>query len=162
MNVNKTNSSQCNDPLLNQQRQPKKCHGNRKDQRFRKKCRARGMKQAKIDKQLARRKQIQNKKNSTKTNAKNKDDNTMRVPISTNIPNQLTTTMTSLNKRKRHISLQALNTNQMIGTSTSSISLAQPLLKKTKNENNKIILDSSIIVIDNNIMNMNYRLVIIL
>ncbi|CAF3586434.1 unnamed protein product, partial [Adineta steineri] len=140
---------QDNVPISNQQPQRKKCHGNRQDQRFRRKCRAQGMNATLIEKKLARRKQIQNKKTSTKNNVTNTSNNTVNVPVST---------MTNLSKRKRDLSLQALNTtNQIIGKSTSSISLAQPLMKKTKKENNKIIIDSSIIVIDNNIMNTNYR-----
>ncbi|CAF4384041.1 unnamed protein product, partial [Adineta steineri] len=147
-NINNMNR-QDNVPISNQQPQRKKCHGNRQDQRFRRKCRAQGMNATLIEKKLARRKQIQNKKTSTKNNVTNTSNNTVNVPVST---------MTNLSKHKRDLSLQALNTtNQIIGKSTSSISLAQPLMKKTKKENNKIIIDSSIIVIDNNIMNTNYR-----
>ena len=46
----------------NQQLQRKQCHGNRKDQRFRKKYRAQGMKSENIEKKLARGKQIEMKK----------------------------------------------------------------------------------------------------
>jgi hypothetical protein len=80
MNINNTNR-QHNVPMLNQQPEEKKCHGNRKDQHFRKKCRARGMKPKQIEKKLARRKQIQNKKNSSKTDAKHSNDTTMKASL---------------------------------------------------------------------------------
>ncbi|CAF4454495.1 unnamed protein product, partial [Adineta steineri] len=44
--------------LVDQQRRTMKCHGNRRDQRFRKKCRQRGMKSAIIEQLLNERKQI--------------------------------------------------------------------------------------------------------
>ena len=116
--------------------QRKKCHGNRKDQRFRKKYRAQGMKPENIEKKLARRKQIEKIKTSTKNND----------------------SATNLNKRQREISIQELNTNHRLEKSTSSISMAKPLTKK---EMNKTILHSFIVIINNKTMNMNYRLVIL-
>ena len=88
--------------------QRKKCHGNRKDQRFRKKYRAQGMKPENIEKKLARRKQIEKIKTSTKNND----------------------SATNLNKRQREISIQELNTNHRLEKSTNSISMTQPLTKK--------------------------------
>jgi len=161
MNVNVTNR-QDNVPMPNQRPEGKKCHGNRRDQRFRKKWRARKLKPAKIEKKLIRRKQIQNKKSSTTNNVNNANDNTMEISASTNISNRPTTMTTiNFNKRKRDISLQELNVNQTIGNSNSSICLAPPTLKRTKKKNHKIIVDSSNIIINNNTMNMNYRFVIL-
>jgi hypothetical protein len=59
MNVNNTNEQF--DHQLRNQKQRKKCHGNRKDQRFRKKCRTRGMKSETVErhKQVSRPLQIQ-------------------------------------------------------------------------------------------------------
>jgi hypothetical protein len=161
MNVNVTNR-QDNVPISNQRPEGKKCHGNRRDQRFRKKCRARKLKPAKIEKKLIRQKQIWDKKNSTTSIVNNTNDNTMTIPVSTNISNRPTTITTiNFNKRKRDISLQELNINQTIGNSNSLISLAPPSLKRRNKENPKIIVDSSNIIINNNIMNMNYRFVIL-
>ncbi|CAF4038986.1 unnamed protein product [Adineta steineri] len=47
--------------LVDQQRRTTKCHGNRRDQRFRKKCRKRGIKSAIIEELLNERKQIPNR-----------------------------------------------------------------------------------------------------
>ena len=86
-----------NNDRSNQQAQRKKCHGNRKDQRFRKKYRAQGMKPENIEKKLARRKQIEKIKTSTKNNDKHTTDSA-----------------TNLNKRQREISIQELNTNHTL------------------------------------------------
>ena len=128
----------------NQQLQRKQCHGNRRDQRFRKQRRALGMKPENIEKKLARRKQIEKLKNSTKNNDKHTTDS-----------------VTNLTKRNPEISLQQLNTNHILAKSTSSISMAQPLTKKTKKEMNKTILHSFIVIINDKTTNMNYRLVIL-
>ena len=50
MNTNQINRQQ---PSV-----PKRCHGNRSNQRFRRKCRAKGMKPAKIEKLLQHRNQL--------------------------------------------------------------------------------------------------------
>jgi hypothetical protein len=153
-----------------QQQQKKKCHGNRRDQRFRKKRRARGIKPEKIEKQLARQKQIWNKNDSTKNNDVNNTTTTTnhsitKVPILTNISNQTaaattttTTTGTPSIKRKRDLSSYELNSNQITekslpttATTTTnntngSLSPTQPLVKKKK-----IMIEPSMIV--------NYRFV---
>ncbi|CAF4961173.1 unnamed protein product, partial [Rotaria socialis] len=114
------------------QRKKKKCHGNRKDQRFRRKCRAKGMKSRKIEKLLLRRKIIHDKK-------KNPIDNPMKNPInSNNKPDHENVSSTEINstrnltKRKRDISVQDIKSNTRIPKSTSSISVLQPKLKKMK------------------------------
>ena len=71
-------------PLLNQQpqQQRKKCHGNRRNQRFRRRCRAEKMKPTKIEKLIKKRNRI---------HEKNRKNNRSQ-PIST--------AATNLNKRK--------------------------------------------------------------
>ncbi|CAF1297315.1 unnamed protein product [Adineta steineri] len=67
MNTNDA-TIQDNCPLVDQQQQQqqriKKCHGNQRDQRFRKICRKRGMQQAKIEQLLNKKKQINNNQNN--------------------------------------------------------------------------------------------------
>jgi hypothetical protein len=47
--INENNSS---DQIVEKKKRRRKCHGNRKVQRFRKKCRARGMKPRNIEKKV--------------------------------------------------------------------------------------------------------------
>ncbi|CAF1435944.1 unnamed protein product, partial [Adineta steineri] len=85
----------------NNQQSKIKCHGNRRDQRFRRKCRKSGMEPTEIKKLLE-----------------------------SNKSKQSTTTATiDLNKRKRNISLQELRANSTVPKSTSSISILQPSSK---------------------------------
>lgn len=157
MNVNDTNR-QNHVPVSNQRPEGSKCHGNRKDQRFGKKCRARGLKAARIEKLLDRRKQIRNKKNPTKNTLRNTNHLTAKGPVSSDA-SHLTMMMPNLNKRKRDLFVAQSNINPTkIGKSTSSMALTQPSLKKKK----KILVDPSIFETTNNIMNTNYRFVIIL
>lgn len=170
MDTNNINSEQQRQQLRN------KCHGNRRDQRFRKKRRARGIKPEKIEKQLVRQRQIWNKNNSTKDkNVNNTSHATTSVPLSTHLLNQTTTTTTTttngnFNKRKRDSSLYELSTNQAIDkpslsttttTIPSSISSTQPPLKKTKTEKRKILIEPSMMVINHALMNTNYRSVLV-
>ncbi|CAM4846162.1 unnamed protein product [Rotaria magnacalcarata] len=118
--------------LVQSQIKKKKCHGNREDQRFRRKCRAKGMKSRKIEKLLLRRKLIHHKK---KNPADNKMKNTMKFNNKSDHENVSSTEinlMRNLTKRKRDISLQDIKSNTRISKSTSSISVAQPKLKKMK------------------------------
>ncbi|CAF3028976.1 unnamed protein product, partial [Rotaria sp. Silwood2] len=160
MNVNNINTED-NVPIPNQPLQKKKCHGNRKDQRFRKKCRVRGINPEKIEQKLARRKQIKQKKNSAKRNVKETNKSAVTVPNSANIRNQpTTTTMTTrrgINKRKRDTSLQELNTNQALTKSSPSITTTKPLAKKTKKHHRKTIINSCILIINGDSVNRNYR-----
>ena len=97
----------------------KKCRGNRRDQRFRRKCRAQHMEPAKIEKLLKKRHRIQ-KKNQQK----------ILIKHTTNT----NTTITNLNKRKRDVSLQQLSTaNGTITQSQNQQSTEQSSLKKIKN-----------------------------
>jgi hypothetical protein len=132
----------------------KKCHGNRRNQRFRRKCRAEHMKPAKIEKLIKKRNHIYKKNEKTKSN---KDTTKLRsdlVPSGQNYQSQpILKTTTCLNKRKRDISSQQISStiaNQTILKSTSSISILQSSSKKMKNISE---------IINNNDINkhINYR-----
>jgi hypothetical protein len=112
-----------------QQAQPqekKKCRGNRRDQRFRRKCRALHMEPAKMEKLIKKRHRIQKKdqkKNPT-------------IKHTTNMNTGSTGAAANLNKRKRDVSLQQLSTAAATETMTQSRSqqsTEQPALKKIKN-----------------------------
>ncbi|CAF5151865.1 unnamed protein product, partial [Rotaria magnacalcarata] len=114
----------------------KKCHGSRKDQRFRRKCRAKDMKSRKIEKLLLRRKLIHYKK---KNPADNEMKNTMKFnnkPGHENVPSTEINSMRNLTKRKRDISVQEIKLNTGISKSTSSISVVQPKLKMLQRRTN--------------------------
>ena len=49
------NENKSSDQLVEEKKRRRKCHGNRKLQRFRKKCRARGMKPHNIEKKIKKR-----------------------------------------------------------------------------------------------------------
>ena len=132
MDVNDTHI-QVDLPLLDQQNKKKrKCHGNRRDQRFRKKCRARGMKSVKIEQLLNKHKQVEKKNNRSTDYVQHvTDDNskTATVQVSNedfvtgNNPSKSTTTTgTNFSKRKRDVSLQGLKSKSVISKSVSSIS----------------------------------------
>ncbi|CAF4454554.1 unnamed protein product, partial [Rotaria magnacalcarata] len=166
MNVNK--SHPIDDPASahREQKTRKKCIGNRQDQRFRKKCRRRGMKADSIEKLLQAKKKIHN-------NEKNKTNNSTRITTHDN--NILTTSKnlsirnkdppirkkskTNLTKRKRDVSLQQQsNLNTTIPKSTSSISILQPALKKVKHKQ-KTITNTNIssIEVQQNTLKRTYR-----
>jgi hypothetical protein len=165
MNVNDTNIQDDRQLLLNQQ-QTKKCHGNRRDQRFRRKCRARGMKPAKIAKLLNKNKQINQKNNRINDYIRHlANENRKTTTVSNKVSDQssddllkqqMATTTTNLNKRKRDILLHELKSNSTMPKSISSISIMQPLPKKIKKKpmTNPIVQEE-----DNNSINKNYRFV---
>ncbi|CAF2788571.1 unnamed protein product [Rotaria sp. Silwood2] len=148
----------------NQGQGRKKCHGNRKDQRFRKKCRARGMKLDQIEKLLQRHKRIQNEimHHDNKTMRNTTDEHvapTTKLKNTfnrTNDPSVQKNSTTNPNKRKRDISLQYLSSNPTIPKSSSSISIVQPSLKKMKNKK-KITISSRSLKYSNNGIRTNYR-----
>ncbi len=122
------------------QNRGKKCHGNRQNQRFRKRCRAWGMKPKTITKLLEKRNQAKITTTTTTTNNHHQTNNNMNTEptksstaaVQFRVPSkQITTNFT---KRKRDISLQELKTNQGMTKSTSSCSIIQPLPKKMKNK----------------------------
>ncbi|CAF4321297.1 unnamed protein product, partial [Rotaria magnacalcarata] len=166
MNVNK--SHLIDDPVSahRDQKTRKKCIGNRQDQRFRKKCRRRGMKADSIEKLLQAKKKIHNQR-------KNKTNNSTRITTHDN--NILTTSRnlsirnkdpplrekskTNLAKRKRDVSLQQQsNLNTTIPKSASSISILQPALKKVKHKQ-KTITNTNIssIEVQQNTLKRTYR-----
>lgn len=105
----------------NEQPQPeqrKRCHGNRKDQRFRRRCRARSMKEKKIKKLLMKRKKIRHQRHS------NTDNMTEQTRAATANPSM---SITDRPKRKRDD-----RSNTTISKSISSISITPPAPKKMK------------------------------
>ncbi|CAF2047118.1 unnamed protein product [Rotaria magnacalcarata] len=140
----------------------KKCHVNRRNQRFRRKCRAEKMKPAKIEK-LIKKRNRNYKKN--KTNKSNEESTKLKSDLAASAKNYqsqpMLQTTTCFNKRKRDISLQQLSsaiTNQTIPKSTSSISILQSSSKKRKNIS-ETINNNSMINENNNEINkhINYR-----
>ncbi|CAF4078673.1 unnamed protein product, partial [Rotaria sordida] len=142
-------------PILNQQPQPqqKKCHGNRRNQRFRRKCRAHKMKPSKMEKLIKKRNLI-HKKNQKNNSIRRATNSNIELTIRKNNQSQPITTTTDLNKRKRDISLQELSkTNTTISETTSSVSIVQPSSKKMKNLSKTIT--NPIINANNSDMNRN-------
>ncbi|CAF5216731.1 unnamed protein product, partial [Rotaria magnacalcarata] len=135
MDVNVTTVQ--NTLLVQNQRKKKKCHGNRKDQRFRRKCRAKGMESRKIEKLLQRRKIIHHKKkNPTENTIKNAMNSNNQPHPQENVSSTEINSMKNLTKHKRDISVQDIKSNTRIPKSTGSISVAQPKLKKLKRRTN--------------------------
>ncbi|CAF1411371.1 unnamed protein product [Rotaria sordida] len=148
MNSNNINST--NDQQVPTNVQRKKCHGNRRDQRFRRKCRVKGMKPKIIEKLLMKRKQVENQNhNNTKhTNMQKIQSNKQ----TTDINNSSKPTTINPNKRKRDVSSQDLKLNSTLVRSTNT---SQPLSKKIK-EKNKTTTNSSM-QNDNNTNKRKYR-----
>ena len=154
MNPNNTNTNNDQQQFpTNVQR--KKCHGNRRNQRFRRKCRAKGMKPKIIEKLLAKRNQAEDQ-NHNNTNH-SKMQTTESNQHTTDINNSLKSTSINPNKRKRDISLQELKFNSTSILSTSQSSTSQPLSKKIKEKNQTKINSST--QNDNNTNNRKYRFV---
>ena len=170
MDVNDTNI-QADRPLLKQQNKKKrKCHGNRRDQRFRRKCRAREMKSVKIERLLNKRKHAEKKNNrqtdyinevmghtskaTTETITASNEESITR----SNPSKPTTTTSTNFNKRKRDVSLQELKSKSIIPKSISSISIGQPLLKKKKKKKTDT---TTTITTDNMTITNNYQFVFV-
>ena len=140
----------------------KKCHGNRRNQRFRRKCRAEKMKPTEIEKLIKKRNRIYEKNKKTKSN---KESTKLKSDLTTSGQNYqskpILKTAACLNKRKRDISSQQLSStiiNQKIPKTTSSISIVQPSTKKIKNISETMDIDP-IINRNNNDINehINYR-----
>ena len=138
MNVNDDNQYQ--DHLFSNVNRKRKCHGNRKAQRLRKRWRARGMKPTTIEKLLKRKNQTRTIAGSNQTNSNTMVTIGTSNTMSTERQPSLTQTTISNNifKRKRVMSLQDIKSNPMIIKSTSSISMAQSALKKMKNETERM------------------------
>ena len=157
MNVNGTTNTQRQDnnniSLPNQQvQQRKKCHGNRRDQRFRRKCRAQKMQPAKIEKLIKKRHRIQKKnQNNNSTGRTANDNNTNSTTRQNNQHQQTNTTVaptmtTNFNKRKRDISVP-----QFSKITDSSSTLQQSSLQK------KIKHTTNTTITSNPIINTNYQ-----
>lgn len=119
---------------MSQQRNKKKCHGNRNDQRFRKKYRIRGMKPETIEQLLRQRKEIQN---NNKSLYETEQTNMTNV-------NPTTTVVTNTNKRKRDLSIQELNTNETSENLAGTMCVQQLSRKKHRNETKSMIKNVSI------------------
>ena len=164
-----TDETNVHDDVRSHPRQQRKqCHGNRKDQRFRNKCRARGMKSAKIKKLLEKRKQVnhgQNRINAHARDTRGAETNTIApntdltvetivqsVPTASTVP-------ANTHKRKRDESSQSqTGSNPPIPKSISSISMAQPTSKKTKPP----MIRMPLVTMNDGRINKNYRLVFLL
>ncbi|CAF1255732.1 unnamed protein product [Adineta ricciae] len=128
MNVNDI-KQQFNYDEDSNRKQRRKCHGNRRDQRFRKKCRAQGMQIATIKKLLEERDRVRTTNNHTKTSTYNTGSTHMDV--------ESKQIRTNSSKRKRDV-------------------LSQEESKKMKNKPN-IMTISSVVRNNNKIGNTNYR-----
>ena len=133
MNVDDTDG-QATNPVPDQPLQRKKCHGNRRDQRFRRKCRAQKMKPSQIAKRIAKKKRFhrESPKNNSQgqTTSANRESTAREKSHSQPV---VTTSVTHLHKRKREASSQQVpKSNPGIPKTTSSISILQPPSKKQK------------------------------
>lgn len=140
--------------------QRRKSHGNRKNQRFRRRCRARGMRTKKIERLLQHRQrqrksrhEDQHAKESTTSKA-NEQSKTASQPL-------LTTTLSHGPKRKRETSSQThtATSKATIPNSASSISIVLPPAKRTKEKTTATTVHRSFVQIDDQRMNKNYRFV---
>ena len=138
-----------------QQQQKKKCHGNRRDQRFRRKCRAQYMQPAKIEKLIQKRHRLQKK---------DQKNNPIKHTTSANA----TATDTYPNKRKRDLSLDQLSTvaaaAAAIGTTRQSQIqqfAEQPGAKKMKKNTQKKTTSNAMVNGNDPVhMHMKYQYVI--
>ncbi|CAF4890970.1 unnamed protein product, partial [Rotaria socialis] len=126
MNVDDTND--LDDHRLPRQRRRKQCHGNRRDQRFRRKYRKRNMQEKTIKKLLDRRHQAATTTNNNNNNMEIVNSNQR----STTINDTSTSTMINDNKRKRNVLSQEQKLNQIMIKSTSQLLIDPPLSKKMK------------------------------
>lgn len=145
------------DSRLNPLETKKKCHGNRSDQRFRRKWRERGMDQGAIEELLKRRKENTDKHNRRDDYISGVTDDV--IGQGSDRLQQRTTVNSHLSKRKRDASLQELQSHATIPKSTSSLSMSQPVAKKMK-EGSKAVLPR--IEEMTNTTNKNYRSVCLL
>ncbi|CAF5138119.1 unnamed protein product, partial [Rotaria sp. Silwood1] len=127
MNPNDTNTNNDQQQFPTNVRR-KKCHGNRRNQRFRRKCRAKGMKPKTIEKLLMKRNKADNRNhnNTKRTNMQTTESN----KHTTDINNHSKPTSINPNKRKRDVSSQELKLNSTLVRSTSQSSTRQPSSKK--------------------------------
>ncbi|CAF1688369.1 unnamed protein product, partial [Adineta ricciae] len=117
-----------NPPLIIRTQSKKKCHGNRRNRRFRRKWRQRGMKPAKIERLLNERNRTDQNQRISRRDEYFKD---FMDDIYVNVP---ATTEQNINKRKREVPSHELTSTSLIPKSISSISIRQPLKKKMNYE----------------------------
>ena len=110
--------------LIIQTRSRKKCHGNRRNRRFRRKWRKRGMKPSKIEKLLKKRNRTDQNQRISRRDEYFKD---FMNDIYVDVP---ATTEPNVNKRKREVPSHELTSTSVVPKSISSISIRQPLRKK--------------------------------
>lgn len=130
---------------MNNEIRKRKCHGNRKNQRFRKRCRARGMKPATIAKLLERRNRLNMMTGFHQTN-NNMMITTTTTPFGTLSSQQRSSsieTTSNSHKRKRIMSVQDLRVNQATTTSTKKMKkktekMSLPLVQGNEKRINKI------------------------
>ena len=155
MDTDETNNQEDAQPRHQQQR--KKCHGNRKDQRFRRKCRVRGMKSGKIKKLLEKRKKISRRPNRMNGHAKNTrgaetdtvaSSNTLTNGTNARLVVPATTASLNSHKRKRDDVSQSQ-------TRINSISMGQPAPKKTK----AAVIRMPLVTMNDGQINKSYRFV---
>ncbi|CAF5005631.1 unnamed protein product, partial [Rotaria socialis] len=127
MNVDDTND--LDDHRLPRQRRRKQCHGNRRDQRFRRKYRKRNMQEKTIKKLLDRRHQAATTTTTTNNNNMEIVNSNQR---STTINDTSKLAMINDNKRKRDVLSQEQKLNQIMIKSTSQLLIDPPLSKKMK------------------------------
>ena len=128
---------------MNNEIRKRKCHGNRKNQRFRKRCRARGMKPATIAKLLERRNRLNMMTGPQQTN--NHTTITTTIPFDTSSQQRSYSIETTNNshKRKRIMSIQDLRADQATTTSTKKMKkktekMSLPLVQVNEKRINKI------------------------
>ena len=148
-----------NEASVQKEPSERKCHGNRKDQRFRRKCRALGMKSNKIDKLLKKRKQANRQSNQAKVHGKNKAQTKTGVTIvNTSSEPMVIVTAPNPHKRKRNdLSQPTTKSILTIPKSTSSISIAQPTLKKTKKKDKHPTHNMPLVKLNGDHINKAYR-----
>lgn len=160
MNVNDANR-QDDHSLRNQRQQEKKCHGNRRDQRFRRKCRAQGMKPSKIEQLVQQRKQSDAVAPSVHHDRRNTNMSHQHINEAPMMSHQMRTTMATSNqqKRKRDQSSQEqpTATASTVPKSASSISLRQSALKKKKKKKKAELSTIRLRNVTRHITNKNYR-----
>ena len=108
MNINNLHQQQENIPAISNQQtqQRKRCHGNRRDQRFRRKCRNEKMQPTKIEKLIKKRNRLHKKhQKNISTTHHTTNVNTIRQNNHSQ-PFITTATNNNNNKRKRHVSQQ--------------------------------------------------------
>lgn len=153
----------------------KKCHGNRKSQRFRRKWRARGIPSASIEKMIKNRKRVNDRRHRrsndvrTTTAAPPLNRSTVHrcvqsqpLPTTTTTTTERMSTATTSNcyKRKKDCrSQQELSPKQSVPNSVSTSSLVQPTTKRKKKQ--KGSTPSMLATVNSSTIQHGYRFVLL-